>query len=247
VSSAVQDLLAVQDLDLAVDQVRHRRASLPERSELSEIDGQTKRFEKELTQVESGRTELAGRRAKAEADLAAAEQRAAAIQKRLYGGGVSASRDLQAMAGELDQLKARSSVLEDAVLEVLEAADPLDVQANELRTSLTTLADRGADARSRLADAEKALDAELAGLEDQRVEAAAKVPAGLMATYERLRGRFGGVGVARLVGNHCDGCHLALSAMELDRLRHLPDGEVFTCEQCSRILVVPTPTNGRLA
>jgi uncharacterized protein len=59
----------------------------------------------------------------------------------------------------------------------------------------------------------------------------------LLATYERLRARLGGVGVARLVGTHCDGCHLTLSAVELDRVRHLPDGEVYTCEQCGRILV----------
>jgi hypothetical protein len=65
----------------------------------------------------------------------------------------------------------------------------------------------------------------------------ASVPASLVSTYERLRTRLGGVGVARVVGNHCDGCHLTLSAVELDHLRHLPPGEVATCEQCSRILV----------
>ncbi len=63
------------------------------------------------------------------------------------------------------------------------------------------------------------------------------MPDNLLATYERLRTRLGGIGVARLVGNHCDGCHLALSAVELDHVRHLPEGEVYTCEQCSRILV----------
>jgi predicted nucleic acid-binding Zn-ribbon protein len=45
------------------------------------------------------------------------------------------------------------------------------------------------------------------------------------------------VAVARLVGNHCDGCHLTLPAMELDRIRHLPEDELVTCEQCGRILV----------
>ena len=49
--------------------------------------------------------------------------------------------------------------------------------------------------------------------------------------------RFDGVAVARLVGSHCDGCHLTLPAMELDRIRHLPEGELVTCEQCGRILV----------
>jgi hypothetical protein len=43
--------------------------------------------------------------------------------------------------------------------------------------------------------------------------------------------------VARLVGNHCDGCHLTLPSMELDRIRHLAEREVVTCDQCGRILV----------
>jgi predicted nucleic acid-binding Zn-ribbon protein len=71
----------------------------------------------------------------------------------------------------------------------------------------------------------------------RRQEAAGPIAPELLATYERLRARLGGVGVARVVGNHCDGCHLTLSATELDQLRHLPEGEIPTCEQCSRILV----------
>ena len=39
-------------------------------------------------------------------------------------------------------------------------------------------------------------------------------------TYEQLRHDLGGIGVARLVGTNCGGCHLTLSAVELDRIRH---------------------------
>ena len=70
-----------------------------------------------------------------------------------------------------------------------------------------------------------------------RAEAAAPIPPELLATYDRLRARLDGVAVARLVGNHCDGCHLTLPAMELDRIRHLARARWSTCEQCGRILV----------
>ena len=46
-----------------------------------------------------------------------------------------------------------------------------------------------------------------------------------------------GTGAARLVGTHCDGCHLELSSGEVEKIRALPPGEVATCEQCGRILV----------
>ena len=97
--------------------------------------------------------------------------------------------------------------------------------------------------RDRLAEAEEKVDGEIATLTRDREDSAAGIAAELLANYERLRARLGGVGAARLIGNHCDGCHLTLSSVELDRIRHLGEGEVFTCEQCSRILVPSKPSS----
>ena len=236
-SGPLQDLLVVQDLDTALDQHRHRRAHLPERAEITAIDADATAGQAESERVDAERAELATRQAAIEAELAATEQRSATISKRMYSGDVSATKDLQAMAAELDQLKHRASTLEDGVLEIMEAREPLDARAGELTSALGELAARREAAVASLAEAERTVDAEIAELTQKRAEGAASVPADLLATYEKLRLRLGGVGVARLVGNHCDGCHLTLSAVELDRVRHLPEGEVYTCEQCSRILV----------
>ena len=43
--------------------------------------------------------------------------------------------------------------------------------------------------------------------------------------------------MARLVGTNCGGCHLTLSAVELDRIRHQPGDAVVLCEECGRLLV----------
>jgi predicted nucleic acid-binding Zn-ribbon protein len=230
-------LLAVQDLDLAIDQHRHRRGNLPERSELAAIDTRGTAVTAELKQATERRDEIAARQAHAEGDLAATEARAQAVSRRLYGGEVSASRELKAMAEDVDNLKSRASALEDQVLELLEQREPLDLRATGLQAELLALGHRREQVADQLAVAERALDDETAVLTEQRQAAASDVSAALMSTYERLRSRLGGVGVARLVGNRCDGCHLTLSAVELDRIRRLTPTEVFTCEQCSRILV----------
>jgi predicted nucleic acid-binding Zn-ribbon protein len=70
-----------------------------------------------------------------------------------------------------------------------------------------------------------------------RAERAADLPTDLAERYERLRARLDGVGAAKLVGDRCDGCHLNLSSVELERLRHLRADEFATCPQCDRILV----------
>ena len=55
--------------------------------------------------------------------------------------------------------------------------------------------------------------------------------------YERMRDRIGGVALARLVQGRCDGCHVALSASEVDRIRREPPDARVECEHCGRLLV----------
>jgi uncharacterized protein len=71
----------------------------------------------------------------------------------------------------------------------------------------------------------------------QRSAEAAQLPTALSDRYETLRARLKGTGAARLIGNRCDGCHLELASVEVEKIRALPAGEVATCEQCGRILV----------
>jgi uncharacterized protein len=230
-------VLALQEVDTALDQLRHRRAHLPEQAELAAIDREGAALEKGAGGLRAGRDELAAREAAVEADLASTEARAEAVNQRLYGGGVSASRELQAMAADVEALKARASVLEDQALELMEEREPLDAQLAQLTGQLDALRARRRSVSAAATEATAGIDEELRQREVARAEAARAIPPDLLATYDQLRTRLAGVAVARLIGNHCDGCHLALPAMELDRIRRLGPGEVVTCEQCGRILV----------
>ena len=46
-----------------------------------------------------------------------------------------------------------------------------------------------------------------------------------------------GVGVARLVGGTCQGCHLSIPSTEVERIRKSPEGSVQFCDNCGCILV----------
>jgi len=70
-----------------------------------------------------------------------------------------------------------------------------------------------------------------------RAAVATGLPDELAERYERLRTHLGGVGAARLVGNRCDGCHLTLPSVEVERIHQLPADTFATCPQCDRILV----------
>jgi uncharacterized protein len=230
-------LLSVQDLDTSLDQHRRRRAGLQERAELAAIDARLASAGERRDAAAARRDQVAARQDALERELSAAEARRAEINKRLYGGTVSATRDLQAMAAEVETLTTRASGLEDLVYQVMEEREPFDAEVADIDREIEHVAGARAEVEGRLVAAEAEIDADIELVTGQRAEAVAGVPADLLAVYERLRARLGGVGAARLVGPRCSGCHLTLPATELDRLRKgAPDALVF-CDQCGRILI----------
>jgi uncharacterized protein len=59
-----------------------------------------------------------------------------------------------------------------------------------------------------------------------------------LATYDRKRAAFG-VAVASLVGKQCQGCHLELSAAEIDTVKdEAAETGVADCPDCGRLLIV---------
>lgn len=234
----LEALLALQDLDTRIDQEVHKKAHLPERAELAELEGVMEQTRAARSVVAAALGEVASRQEAAERELKATEDRVVQVNRRLYGGTVTASRELQAMAEDVEGLKKRASELEDKALAFMEEREPFDSELASLDSKLAELAAHHSDVVERLSAAETEVDASIAGLSAERPGAVGAVPQQLLVAYDRLRSRFGGVAVARLVGGRCDGCHLSLPAMELDRIRHQSPGSLETCEQCGRILVI---------
>lgn len=234
--SELDDLLVVQGHDTALDQLRHRRRTLPERTELQELEDELAGLERQRHDVLAQLEAIEARQRESERETEATVKRIGEIDARMRTGGIAA-RDLTAMQTEIDHLNARQRELEDRTLEAMEEREPLDTIFADLDSKRASLDERAAAARLALTEAEVNVDAEIAAEEAARAAAAASLPAPLLEQYDRLRERLGGVGAAPLVGGSCGGCHLSLPATELDRIKKLPPDAVAHCEQCGRILV----------
>lgn len=233
----LERLLAVQELDTAADRLHHRRSHLPERVELAAHMDQLVVLDKESAPVRERRHELERAEKAIEDEIAALVEKAGAVEHAMYKGGVSNPRELQALQEELDSLKRRRSALEDKELEQMVEGEPLDAELAAADARRATIDDEAIALTATIAEAEAAIDAELAGVERQRDEAATGVAPELLEQYSALRKRLGGVGIARLDGQRCLGCHLALSAVDIDALKKLPPDAVPECGECGRILV----------
>jgi predicted nucleic acid-binding Zn-ribbon protein len=230
-------LLDLQAHDTTADQHRHRRAGLPERAELVAAGKTLATLDAEIAGVQTERDRLGREQKRIEDEAAIVEGKAAAEDKRLYSGSVTAAKELQAIQDEIGSLHRRQRALEDDVLELMVEIEPLDEQLAALAARRATAQASVDSLQARIAEVEAEIDAQLAVVDAERAALAADVPAAALTEYESLRKSLGGVAVAKLEGGSCRGCHLHLSAVELDRIKKLPRDEVVHCEECGRILV----------
>ncbi|MGO8871955.1 MAG: zinc ribbon domain-containing protein [Acidimicrobiales bacterium] len=230
-------LIEVQAHDTRLDQLRHRIATLPERAELHDLEQRRQAVGAALAEVRAEVEDLSGRQRTLEEQIATSARRRHEIEERMRSGEVSASRELQAMDLEVQHLAARQAQLEEEEILLLEEEEPLDGQLAEHEATAEALAADAAQLESGISEAVEQIRASIADEEALRRQRAAGLPEELAERYEVLRSRLGGVGAARLVGDRCDGCHLTLSSVEVERIRHLPPDEFATCAQCDRILV----------
>lgn len=230
-------LLVVQDLDTAVTQLQHRRDGLPEALGLTRVEAQRRALAAEQADATARRAALAATQTELEDQIAAITARRSAIEQRMYASTSSSGRDLQAMNEEVRHLTDRRAELEEQELVVMMDQDPIEAELAALEERAVPLEREAGERRAEVAEAQREIDAQLSEATASRAAEAAQLPTALADRYETLRARLRGTGAARLIKNRCDGCHLELSSVEVEKIRALPPGAIATCEQCGRILV----------
>ena len=179
------DLLALQRSDTRLDQLRHRRAHLPERAEMQAIDSVLNDLRADLDKLSTRQTDLSRSQSRLEVEVASIEDKRRDTDRKLSAGTVP--RELQTLMEEGDSLKRRQRALEDELLEIMELAEPVGAQLTVLEQQQTDLIDRRATAKQRLDAAEAAVVSELTSVEAQRATEATAIPAPTLKEYERLR------------------------------------------------------------
>lgn len=230
-------LLDVQEADTHLDQIVHRRANLTEVSRLRELESALQRLR---SLIVAGETEVSDRERelrKMENDVEQVRLRAAKDQSLLDGGAISNSRQLEDLTHEVASLARRQGALEDEELELMERLEDARGSLSVHQAERARLDVELAEARSALADIERALDDEQAAATKHREHVAAGIPADLLRAYEKSRADNGGIGAALLQHGRCGGCRLSINPNEMSRIKAARADEVLRCEECRRILV----------
>ena len=231
----IERLLELQELDLSIDRLTARRDELESGEEVRAARAALEKADNLLGELKLALDSQDREQRRLEGDIDSLSRKADDEQKRMYDGSVVNPKELEAIQHEVQSLKTRRGRLEDELLEQMERREDLDgkiagaeAEAAEFRDRL---AEVSGDSVHELEDIGKALAERTA----ERTQLLPAFEEDLLDLYDDLRRQKRGVGAAALVDGVCQGCHQALSAMELSRLKKVAG--VKRCEYCRRILV----------
>jgi predicted nucleic acid-binding Zn-ribbon protein len=236
-------LLDLQALDVRLDQIEHRRRTLPQLARIAELDGKAASVRDRVVAAQTEVSDLERAMAKAETDVEQVRARARKDQELLDSGRIGSAKELENLQREIESLARRQADLEDAELEVMERLE----DARSALAALTAERDAVAADLDRLAtERDTALaeaDKDAGWVRQEREGVVPDIPADLLAVYDRLRADHGGVGAAALHQRRCQGCRMELTPTDLVRIRDAAPDALLRCEECRRILV-RTPESG---
>lgn len=230
-------LLELQAADTMADQLRHRRGALAEREQLQATKNELIRWDHGLQVMRKRLAELGTQIEESEQASAKIDAKRDKLQAQLRT--VIAPREAEALQHEISTLDQERSELDDAELAALEEQSRIDDELTAQLSLEGTLRDAFLAADAALSSAETDIDGELERIASRLGDLRAAVDAKILKRYDRLRKNHL-IAAATLSGSRCEGCHLDLSAAEVDEIRGAAakaDG-VSDCPQCGRLLVV---------
>ena len=229
-------ILEMQSLDNEIMQANTKLKSLPEIEQLLHIDKRIATATDELAVVKSEADQIALELRRGEVDVETVTDRIKKDEARLASGNAT-PKELEQLQHEVGTLKKRQESLEEIELEIMIRSDAITSRSNTLTTDLASLQTLKDEISGRLKTATDEINKVLADKNTARNLVANQIEKPLLELYEKIRGNGGGVGAAALVGNKCNGCNLAINAVEMDRIKSLAKDELLRCEECRRILV----------
>ncbi|MDX1934321.1 MAG: C4-type zinc ribbon domain-containing protein [Capsulimonadales bacterium] len=229
----LQHLLTVQEVDSRIDRLRAELSGMDTGAELAAFYNTGKiSFDKQKAAAIQAQTEQKD----LEMRLQSLEAKIAQVNKDLYGGVITGSRELKNLQAELDMLERQKSDAEGKVLAAMETANRAMATAQTTETHLKQLAEKYRTVRATFKQKQADVNGRMSELDTERKAAAAPVSPPVLARYDSIRAKRKGLGATTLaIDGSCGACHTQLNSTLVNAVRDAQS--IQTCEYCGRILV----------
>jgi len=167
-------------------------------------------------------------------DLRAGEDKVRELQRKL--NEAASNTEYQALKEQIEAKRMANSVLEDEILEAMEATDQQKPLVAQAETVLQAARAKAAAAHKEYEGEEPRIRADLERLQGELQQAEAELPAQIRDAYARVVRQRGEDALAPVENEYCGGCH---QHVPVNLCAKIIMGEPIFCRTCGRMLYMP--------
>ena len=227
----LQKLIALQNLDTTIRQLKKDLEAIPQRR--AEIEREFDQRAFEIRALETRRDDAKHTRFRLENEVVEQKGKVERAERNLMSS--KKQDEYTAAIREADSARKQISTLETQILETLETLEQAEAALSERADEIATLnSDR--EARLKTFDDETSSQSEhLAKATAERERVAAELPKALSVLYNRISAKIrDGVAVTEARNRSCTACFMTLRPQVMAEVRRGDD--IITCDNCGRIL-----------
>jgi uncharacterized protein len=235
VDGNLQTLINLQAIDTRIAALESEAARLPR--EIAAIHAAVEEAKKHAEQAK-GRLDAARKDQRAkEKDLEVVQAKRSKNEARLYE--VKTNKEYSAVLIEIEEIKQEKARMEEEVLVLMEAQERLGGDIREAEARFKQRESEGRSQEATLKEQLRGIEADLAGVRTERKELAGKLPANILADYDRILRARGGLALVPVAKpNFCGACRMTITPQRLQELR--AQSSLIPCESCGRYLYWPS-------
>jgi predicted nucleic acid-binding Zn-ribbon protein len=230
IQESIDVLKRAQEMDRDLYRIQRELARIPEALREMTLDFEAEKIR--TAELENSLKQVQLRQKQKEGELSEKEALIRKYDTQLTQ--VKTNKEYTTLQGEIANLKADNSMLEDQILSIMEEIDQAQRALREERERLTRAEKELQEQQKELQQKGEVLKQEAQGLNAKRAEIMAQVPPETRELYDRIVEKKEGLALVPVEGETCSACRIEIRPQLLNEIK-LKEALVV-CENCSRIL-----------
>ena len=223
-------LVELQECDSQLVKIVGKKKTLPDK--IDKLDEAFRIFQKEIEQNKRKYEEVKARHVECENKIKKINEGMIKTKERLLE--VKNNKEYQAMLKENETAEVMRGDVETSIIAILDELEKLSVLVKKDQAILDEHRKKYEEEK-RLIEADlDSIDTDFVSWEQKRIGLKGKVPADLLARYERIKKSNNGVGVISVWKAICNGCHMNIPPQLYNELQKT--SELVACPNCHRIM-----------